>query len=275
MPLHMTTATLDLPFPAGQILWGGFDLNADHDWLAIVEGESGKRLVSAATDVALAIDHPNLMLRWLGDAALVVAPRVEEQNEINAWVVDRYTGGILNSFAVGDGVDGVAILDDFIAVGYFDEGVFSGITPSHEGLAVFDREGAFLWGYHSDIRGPLHIVDCYAICPSGRNHLVFCAYTKFEWVELDLAGRTQTVIATPPELAGCKAITPVGDIAIFHAPYRRGNDKTPREDVLAFDTKTGAVTSIGALPGRVRGLSPGRLLAIGGDAVTVATFTLD
>lgn len=273
MPLHMTTATFDLPFPARQILWNGFDVNPDHDWLAIVEGEGGKRLVSAATDVALPITHPYLILRWLNDAALVVAPRVEKENEINAWVIDRYTGDVLNSFPVGDGVEGVAVLDDFIAVSYFDEGVFSGITPSNEGLAVLDREGVFLWGYHSDIRGPVRIVDCYAICPSGRNHLVFCAYTGFEWVELDLAGRTQTVIATRPELAGCKAITSVGDFAVFHGPYRE--QKTPRENVFAFDTKTGAVTPTGVLPGRVRGLSPGRLLAIGGDTVTVATFTLD
>ncbi len=272
---RITTETLSLPFPGTQIGWKGFDVGKDGNWLAILQTETGLKLRSEVGEVALPVPLSFAIVRCLGDLALVVAARIERQGEVNAWIMETETGRVRHAFSVGDGVQDVLVLADFIVISYFDEGVFSGIMPSHEGLAFFDRQGTYLWGYVTGITDSVDVSDCYAMCHAGRNHVAFCAYTTFSLVVLDISRREQSVVPTPQQLHGCGAITTRGDGFLFRGPYPDDADyKKPRDSVFAFDAVSGEATLIGTLPGQqVRGLSNGRMLCVDGDDVVIASFT--
>lgn len=264
MRYSMTSETIALPFPAAQLSYQGIDLNDDGAWLAVVETAQGLRLRTAGTDVKLPLNLQYAMVRWLGDKALVVFSRIRDEGDINAWVVNVWDGTILNKFSVGDGVNNVVVLEDFIVVGYFDEGVYSDNPLSNEGVSVFDRNGVFQWGYTSSVADPVLIDDCYAICKIGRNAVSFCAYSDFKLVELDVTARQQAVTTIPEELEGANAITTLPHTTFFYGPYCR--DADPRKDraqAYAFDRASGAITNIGQVPGTVlNGLSEGRLLSL-------------
>lgn len=265
--------TLDVPFPVEEISWQGFDIDSHGNWLAVREEASGLRLAGAWGEVALQVKRPYALVRWLGDMALIVHARIRKAGEVNAWIVDPKDGRMLSGFSVGDGVEDVVVLRDFIVVSYFDEGVLGGIGPAREGVAVFDRQGAYLWGYHGAIRDSVGLVSCYAMCPTGPNAVALCGYMGFELVELNVGQQSQVVRATPPKLHGCSAITFLKETAFFRGPYpRKGEGEHVRDEVYAFKA-TGHYDRFGYLPGpTARGLVNGRMLTIGEHGVRVASF---
>lgn len=275
MAYTIETELIPLPFAAKQLSYDGFDIDDNGNWLALVTSASGLRLVSAWNDIPLGMDLSFAMVRCLNDTALVIFPRIRNKGEINAWIIDPQDGAILKTFSVGDGVEDVTILESHIAVSYFDEGVLSFIPPSQEGIAIFDHAGIYLWGYKNSIHRPVDIIDCYAMCRTGRNRLAFCAYAGFELVELDVARQSQTILPTPSAVHGCGALACLGQIAFLRGPYPRDPDRDkPRDQVFAIDRTTGDMRFAGILPGAfVRGLSSGRMLCISNDAVTIATLS--
>ncbi len=275
MTFYLSTETLPLPFSTAKISFQGFDIDNTGNWIAIVESEAGLRLRTPWSDIRLPVDLPYAMVRWLDGKAMVVFSRISEADETNAWIIDPQEGVILKAFSVGDGVQDVLVFKDFIAVSYFDEGVLGFVSPSNEGLAIFAKDGTYLWGYTSGVKNPVYILDCYAMCPTGSNRLAFFAYTDFDFVEIDLVTREQIITPTPDTLHGCGAITCQADTVFFRGPYpASGQDRSaPREAVFAFDKNKGQAVEILPLPGKsVRGLSQGRMLAIGDGGVVVATF---
>ena len=146
MRYTMTTETISLPFSTAQLSHKGLDIDDCGAWLAIIETPEDLRLRTATSDIALELGWSYAMVRWLGDKALVICARIREVGDVDAWVIDVHDGTILRSFSVGDGVQDVVVLEDFIVVSYFDEGVYSDNPISNEGISVFDLSGAFQWG---------------------------------------------------------------------------------------------------------------------------------
>jgi|GEM_PF-4561345 len=278
MTFRSSTKIISLPFSTDRISWQGVDLDENGNWIAIIESDEGLRLLTAEIEIPLPIDLPYAMVRWIGNNALVVISRIADTNQINAWIIDPKGGEILNAFSVGDGVQDVLVLKNFIAVSYFDEGIFGSPQGlSIEGLSIFSHNGTYLWGYMSSINNAVDIADCYAMCPLAPNRLAFCAYTHFEWVELDLENQTQKVTPTPQQLHGSGAITSHGETAFFISPYPDNLDfSKPRDKVFAFNRITKAVSEAPPISHRVRrvlrGLSDGRLLSICDEGLSIMTF---
>ncbi|MCR6660864.1 MAG: hypothetical protein NVV72_16535 [Asticcacaulis sp.] len=275
MTFRPSTKIISLPFSTDRISWQGFDLDDNGNWIAIIESDEGLRLLTDHVNFPMPVDLPYAMVRWIGDNALVVISRIVEVGEINAWVIDPKGGEILNAFSVGDGVKDVLVLKNFIAVSYFDEGIFGSPQGlSIEGLCILSHDGAYLWGYTSSVSNAVDIGDCYAMCPLGPNRLAFCAYSHFEWVELDLESHTQKVVPTPQQLHGSGAITCRGDTAFFVGPYPDNQDfSKPRDEVFAFNRVTGTVSKAPSISGKaLRGMSDGRLLSMCDEGLLIATF---
>ena len=274
MTFRIETETIAIPFPVTEISWQGFDIDGNDNWLAVKATKAGLRLVSAWNEVPLDLEIEYATVRCLGDKALIVSGRIGRQGQINAWIVDPNNGDLITRFSVGDGVQDVLVLDDYIAVSYFDEGVLGHTLPSREGIAIFDHVGKYLWGYATAIHNPVYILDCYAMCPTARNSLAFFAYTDFHLVDLDVSKQIQTVIQIPPALRGCSAISRLKNTTFFRGPYPQDNDyKKPRETVFAFDIKGGQVCEVDNLPGGyVRGLSNGRMLSVSDRSVVIVSF---
>ena len=101
--------------------------------------------------------------------AVVVSGRGTPGHSVNAWIFER-GGRELCGFAVGDAVQDVVFIDDRISITYFDEGIFSNSSPPAEGVASFDRRGAFQWGYHSEFGyDTASISDCDAACADEQS----------------------------------------------------------------------------------------------------------
>lgn len=275
MTFRIETETIDLPFPAQQIGWQSFDVDNNDNWLAIRKTTAGLKLVSPWNEVHLPLNLDSAMVRCLDDKALVVFPRIKAEGETNAWIVDPNTGHVVKGFSVGDGVEDVMVLDDYVVVSYFDQGILGKTRPSKEGIAIFDPVGNYLWGYASGVKNPVDLIDCYAMCPAGGGRLAFCGYKDFALVELDLAKQTQVITPTPTGLHGCSAMACLKDIIFFRGPYPSDSEgQAPRDAVFAFDKRRGQVSAIGDLAGDyVRGLSDGRMLSISGGSVVIARFT--
>jgi hypothetical protein len=273
-PYTMTLEAIHLPFPLAHLSHLCLDLNDDGEWMAIIDDSDGLRLKTATKDIPIDLDGICAMVRWLDDKALIVCG--VGIAELSAVIVDTQTGAILKRFSVGEGVQDVVVLEDFIAFSYYDEGVYSDNRISNEGISIFDQNGAFRWGYHNGVPGSVQIADCYAICKTGRNRIAFCAYTDFPFVELDLDTRHQTVIPTPTETHGSGAITVLPDTVFLHGPIPKGEDwrTAERDGIYAMDKDTGKVTEVGSVTGKwVRGLSRGRMLSVTDNAVSIIRLT--
>jgi len=78
------------------------------------------------------------IVRAIDEDTAIVVERGFEREQPNAWIVDR-AGQVLKSFRAGQGIEDVVVCGDYIAVTYFDEGIFRGAHPSPEGVSIFNR----------------------------------------------------------------------------------------------------------------------------------------
>jgi hypothetical protein len=148
---------------------------------------------------------------------------------------------------------------------YFDEGVFSGIPPSEQGIAFFDFEGHLYAGYRSLFGADaIDIVDCYAACRVDHRTICFSAYLGFDLICANPRARIHRARALPRSLHGASALTMKRDTAFFFSPY-------DSERVLLELSASGVVREIGRHPGPLRGLEYGRFLSIGEHGFTVIT----
>ncbi len=156
----------------------------------------------------------------VSDGLLLVGSRCrckDDVGELNAAVFGEH-GDIIRQYCLGDGInDVVALADDRIITGYFDEGVFGNygwIEPlGASGLVVWDKAGNITW--ESD-KG---ICDCYAMNVDDGGRLWYYYYTEFDLVCTDL----QSEKVYQPGISGSNMlILPAdGQSVIFDAGYQK------------------------------------------------------
>lgn len=240
--------------------WYDLDVNEEGEWLAAFQAKKDKLgLFVYGKSIELPYSFSFPIVRFLRDnLALVVNARVSKKDDINALIMDLSEKKVLKEFNVGDGVKDVVILDDYIAISYFDEGIFGNVSPSEVGVAIFDHAGEYLYGYLSSVDKPVDIADCYALTKTGKNNIAFFPYSEFEVVRFNIENKTQEVFETPKTLHGSGAMTLVDDTVFLRGPY---GDKSDRSSVFAYNLGTRNVLKVGKIEGKFcRGLQGGRFL---------------
>jgi len=242
-----------------------FDVLRDGMWVGIFRRSNGLFVVSSyGFEFALdpAVRFP--LVRFVDrDRVVVVSTRSRRDGSPSC--ISSLDGTTRVPLAVGDGIEDAIVLSDLIAVTYFDEGVFSGIPPSEQGIAFFDFEGHLCAGYRSLFGADaVDLADGYAACRVDHHTIGFSAYDGFDLVCANPRARTHRARALPRSLHGASALTIKRDTAFFFSPY---NSK----GVLLELSAGGVVREIGRHPGPLRGLECGRFLSIGEHGFTVIT----
>ena len=243
--------------------WGELvdvDALGSADWVGVFR--QGERLfVGTAAGIGKApsgIRFP--LVRWLEPGRLVIVDTRTEKGRNNAWI---YEGHRVIPFFAGDGIQDVLANGDGIVVTYFDEGVFSGIEPGHEGVAMFDGRGRLRAGYRSTLGSKaVEVADCYAACWESESRIAFLPYAGFPLVSLDVRTFDQRVTLTPRALHGSSAMSVSPDVTLFFGAY-----DDPRA-ILGWKPG-GEITSVGEHVGPLRGLRGGRFVTHGTRGFTI------
>ena len=216
--MHQEATTLqDLPGSAVDI-----DVGVDGAWVAMCKRDA-ELVVATSTGQFPAPDNLRFpQIRWMGNGDILVVDTRTTRGSQNAFVLTP-SGIEKVRFCVGDGVADVLVVGESVVVTYFDEGIFGGVAPSEEGLAVFASDGRFEFGYQSGVKDPVDIADCYCVCPAGPDEVCFSPYTEFPLVRLNLKTRQQQVHKLPRHLAGSSALATDGIAFYIYAPYDARN----------------------------------------------------
>lgn len=203
------------------------------------------------------------VIRYMNSRCVLIVGSRTARDSKNAWIIEN-DGVVRSNFYAGDAVADVIVAKDFIVVTYFDES-YGGTGIESGRVAIFDREGEYLYGYR-DSFGTVDVFDCYAASLVGDNKIIFFPYTEFPLVMLDLNTCTEQVWETPAEVAGADAISKSGDRVYFYSPY---GDETG-----IYQWQIGAKTAkrIVEHPGCIRGLRGGRFLALRDSGYTIITL---
>ncbi len=245
--------------------WGELvdvDVLPSGEWAGVFRN-SGQLFVRTADACAVAPANARFpLVRCLESGRYVLVDTRAENGRPNGWVLTLAPLTVREFFA-GDGIQDVLASSEHIVVTYFDEGVFSGIRPGDEGVAIFSNSGEFRTGYQTALgRDAVEICDCYAACREGATGVVFLPYTDFPLVRLDVRTLEQTVEPTPQVLHGAAAISTAGGRCLFYSPYE------VRGGILAW--RPGEPPSvIGSYTGLLRGLPGGRFLSHGTRGFTI------
>lgn len=240
-----------------------FDVARNGAWVGVFQRGSALQVASSeGAQFALprAVRLP--VVRYMDSDRLVVIDARAPAGAYSGYVVSS-TGVVLHPFHAGQGVEDVIVLHDVIAVTYFDQGIASGVPPSDQGIAFFDREGRFFGGYRSLFGSDAaEIVDCYAACRVDHHSLAFSSYAGFPLVRANPRSREHTAVELPRELHGAAAISVQHDTAFLFAPY-------DRKGALIGWRPGHPPREIGRHPGPLRGLESGRFLSAGRHGFTV------
>lgn len=245
------------------------DLTATSGWVGVAGDTRQQSLLINGQITALPqpCNHP--LVRSLGDDLMLIVDIASIGPAANAWVITA-TGHVRTSFDAGRGIQDVLVAPQGIVVTYHDEGVFGRAGPGQEGVALFDHDGRFQWGYQSRFGATaVPIDDCYCAALTEDGQLVFAPYVDFPLVRLDLDRVEQEVWSTPNMLHGSSALTTRGEVAYYHGPYGAWRD------ILRWPLGTDTPTRVGQYTARLRGLPGGRFLAIGDAGYTVITLGKD
>jgi hypothetical protein len=223
-------------------------------------------LVVNGTSLSMPAECRFPIVAMFDDHAVAVMDSRAEPEIANAWIV-RPDGSVESEFRVGDGVNNAITVGDHLVVGYFDEGVFGSPGPNNDGIAVFNRDGSFKFGYTTEFGdNAVSIADAYAICRGeGQNDFYFDAYDSFAVVRLELDPLRQTVWPTPDRVHGANPISVRGRVAYLHGSYWQ------RGMLFRFDLDTSELSELGPLSKGSKGLPGGRFLAVGDAGYTVIT----
>jgi hypothetical protein len=229
------------------------DIDADgtNDFVAITKDHQ-ILTPTFQTSIKLNITYP--LIRRLDKTQTLLVDCRTKKNKPNAWIIDE-NGIIQTTFMAGDGVEDVVVLNNKIIISYFDEGVFSGIGSSDQGVVVFDFEGNILFGYRDKYGHQVDIADCYCLSAKTHNTVLFLMYPGFPLVELSLDGYEHTVRNIPEKLYGASSVTNMGDEVFFHAPY--ADNRT----IFKWTIGGNKIEKIGEYSGRLRGLQRARFLS--------------
>jgi hypothetical protein len=228
-----------------------FDLGLDDAWVGLFRRADGTSFVHSSRfapfQIAAALESPRI--RRLGEDRVVVADSRSRGASPNGFIFSS-TGEQLRAFDAGDGVQDVITFGDLFAVSYFDEGVFGTASPSNQGVAVFDRDGKYSWGYASRLGADaVEIADCYSACRLDDDRLAFSPYTSFPLVVLNLRSGAQEVVELPEALHGATALSIRGKHTFFYGPYA-SKDRlfrwAPGEEPVDLGRHAGPLRGIGA-----------------------------
>jgi hypothetical protein len=160
--------------------------------------------------------------------------------------------------------------DDRVVLTHIDDSMARGIAHADRAIAIFDWEGAFLWGWKGSFDLP-DLYDCEGATRLGSNIIGVFPNHDFPLVVLD-AGTCQPVeiyYPTPTELHGARSIARRGDVWCFLSPYE------DRESALVWRPGSGKPTMIDALPWphHFRGLPNGQFISVAEGRVEILQVT--
>lgn len=195
-------------------------------------------------------------------------PCVRFMDEERVLVIDRRTNGkqenaatfssdgrIVTKFMAGDGIQDVGCRNGNIFVSYFDEGVFSGIAPSEEGVAIFNAEGELIMGLREKFGPRVDIVDCYCACWGNGESLWFCSYPNFPLVEWNLKKNSINILKLPAALQYPGSMSTENGDFFFFSPH------TKRDTIIQW--KPGMEPKeVGVHQGPLRGLPGGQFISV-------------
>lgn len=216
-------------------------------------------------------DHPPVKISTLfqfplirridQDTFLIADARTSAPSVKNAFIYN-FSGELIISFCAGDAIQAILIHRKKIIVSYFDEGVFSGILPSADGLAIFDLAGNQEFGINSNA-GNVLISDCYCMCKYSANSILFYAYSDFIITELNLDTFKLKHLSSSDDFTGASGISSVGGQVILHSCY-----KDPRS-FFYWNTDKKEVTKFGDHAPGLIGLKDGKFLKIGDNGYSI------
>jgi len=241
-----------------------FDVLRDGTWVGLFQRPEGIFVVSSqGTEFAVRTSVSFPIVRFVdGEHVVVVSQRAVPA--AGQSFIARLDGSSQVSLSAGDGIADVVVLRDLIAVTYFDEGVFSGIPPSEQGIAFFDFQGQLFAGYRSLFGSDaVDIVDCYAACRVDHHTIGFSAYLGFDLAWASPRDRRHRAEPLPKTLHGAAAVTFQRDRAYLFSPYASKGS--------LIEHTADATREIGRHPGPLRGLEHGRFLSAGEHGFTVIT----
>ena len=232
------------------------DVGPGGSWVGVAA--TSNDLLLGDKTIALPADGMDWHVRIIDDQRVFV---FHHRDGENAMVISR-AGDVLARWSIPPGISQVVVTDDFVVVGYSDEGVFShGGELGGNGLVAFTFEGAVTLQYRRQIRDAVDIADLSAMTPIAGNRIAFSAYTGYEYVELDIATHEHVVRRTPSSVHYSTALCSDGSSAWFLSQEHR---------VRRFDIETGHVEECGRFPGGlVRGMTGGRFLSMGTSGYTI------
>ena len=246
--------------------WGELidvDVLESGEWTGVFRSQEALFIRTARTCVPAPGGIRFPMIRSLDPERCVLLDARTQRGRRNGWVITLDGAEDVRTFFAGDGIQDVLAGLDALVVTYFDEGVFSGIEPGSEGVAIFTCEGQLRAGYRSRLGADaVDIVDCYAACWEDESRIAFLPYPDFPLVHLDLRTLDQHVEPPPRALHGASAISMGQDAARFFSPYDNKNA------ILSW-VSGGQPTPIGRHPGPLRGLRGGRFLTHGRSGFTI------
>lgn len=239
------------------------DLTSDGVWVAIIGQESADAAIFCDQEIRLPrkFRFPNVRVVDR-QHFLVVESRVSSANDANAALVNLDAAWAPRYFPVGDGVQDVLITANFIVCTYFDEGIFGATPISHEGVAVFDKCGAFQFGYRTRLKGAaVDIADCYAACHIAGDSIAFSPYDKFPLVNWDLNTGAQSLWRLPGSLHGAQSLVEYRGGYFLHSPRKHPH--------AVFHWQDGKSKQVAMHAGRLKPLGGGRFLEISANEVSV------
>jgi hypothetical protein len=245
-----------------------FDVGRDGAWVGVFQRNTGLFVASShGTDFALgpAVRFP--AVRFVGANRLIVVSQRSSKDPGESFIAEL-DGTQRAPIAAGDGIEDIVVLRDLIAVTYFDEGVFSGVPPSEQGIAFFDCEGRLFGGYRSIFGSDaVDIVDCYAACRVDDHTIGFSAYLGFDLVLANPRARIHQAQRLPRALHGSSAISLKRETALLFSPY------DGKGAILEY--AGGAYREIDRRSGPLRGLEYGRFLSNGEHGFTILSADPD
>jgi hypothetical protein len=224
-------------------------------WIAVTESGEQKALSFNGKTILLPAQCQFPKIAAIDDETVFLV-NSRAWTEKNGWLITS-SGKVKANFYAGDAIQDVLTSSSFIVVTYFDESALTSSGVEGNGVAIFDLNGNFLFGYRDLFKDKaVDIADCYAACWAEENHLLFFPYTDFPLVSFDLESKTQKVCETPDSVVGSRAIATLNDKVYFHSPY---HDET---GIYEWRIGSESAERIGSYSSRLRGLRNGKFLAV-------------
>ncbi len=258
LTLKKTKHHLDgLPGPLSDL-----DLTQSGSWIGVTQIGDNQSLSFAGKiiDVPEPFRFPKIAAI---DDETVLLVNSRAWTDRNALIITS-SGEVKAQFHAGDAIQDVLASSKFIAVTYFDESALTSPGIEGNGVAIFDVEGNFLFGYRDLFEDEaVEIADCYAACWADENQLLFFPYTDFPLIAFDLEGKTQTRWEPPDVVSGSGAITTLDEKVYFHSPY------SDESGIYEWQIGSEFAAKVGSCSSSLRGMRKGKFLALGSDGYEV------